>query len=83
MHEMLCTNKKKTNSSFALICFQTKIFIDKLQNTELVQPTRQTATPCISIISFPSVPSTAIILQFQQLKIHDCIDSIERKRKYA
>lgn len=64
MHEMLCTNKKKTNSSFALICFQTKIFIDKLQNTELVQPTRQTATPCISIISFPSVPSTAIILQF-------------------
>lgn len=50
---MLCTNKK-TNSSFVLICFQTKIFIDKLQNTEL-QTTRQTATPVFpSFVSFNS-----------------------------
>lgn len=53
MHKIHCTNRKKKNEFTiqSLICFRTKIFNDKLQNSEL-QQARQTPIPV-----FPSLVS--------------------------
>lgn len=81
---MLCTNKKKKQiHRLPLYVFKQKslsINCKILNWCSQLDKQQPPVFPSFRFHQFLQQPSSS---NFQQLKIHDCIDSIERKRKYA